>query len=108
MKTVKHFVAALPIDRSLKLVRIEPLEQRRLLAGDAFQIFGTDGDDVMQINAGPSSAQVQLNGTTQTFTYEDGSGIDVLGGGGNDTIDVVAYGMDVTLHGGNGNDDLLI
>ncbi len=108
MKTVILLVA-LETDCYRRRVRIEALEQRRLLAADAFQIFGTDGDDVMSINAGPYGAQVTLNGATQSFTYDDANGIEVLGGGGNDTIDIVAHDVgDVTVRGGGGNDDLLI
>jgi Ca2+-binding RTX toxin-like protein len=98
-------------DNSHKLGRaaqLESLELRKLLSGTPFQINGTSGDDVIQINAGSGGASGMLNGVETSYSFDWADGLEVHGGDGNDTIDYYGFDHDVSVHGDAGNDDILI
>src|SRR4051812_5119415 len=101
---------------------VESLEPRRLLSAamavhhGVLTVRGTRGDDMIVVTMNPApdggaSVSVEMNGKMATFGSSAIQGVKVVGGAGDDDLEVTmtdgTYDLPVTMLGGRGNDMLV-
>ena len=87
----------------------QPLEPRRMLAGDFFVVNGTEGDDQIHIEVSGPLVVADVNGTVTSTPDADVFGILVNALGGNDQIALDSNSDNsTTLNGGAGDDRIIL
>jgi hypothetical protein len=110
-----------PLHPEVRIMMIEPLDQRRLLAATGgsvtlangiLTVAGTAGNDVIEVAIVRDAADVQFvqiteNAAAVAFPLADIRQVNVFAGAGNDAVRVdPSVALNTVLHGGNGNDSL--
>jgi Ca2+-binding RTX toxin-like protein len=96
---------------------IESLQPRRLFAAPFFvssrgmlYIIGTDAPDVVTFSikkSDPHMLRASRNGVVRKFDRSEVKRVKVIGGGGDDLIDIHGAGLRGTVEGNDGNDSII-
>ncbi len=95
--------------RSVQGAQLQPLQARYHLDSTTLDIVGTDGADVIVVDASTTTITVTVNGMASEWPAISYNAVEVNAGGGNDSVTVVRNSDEqVSVLGGEGTDDVTV